>query len=248
MRYFLTKINKVIKRNIKQFKYRPIRVFCLHQISDEHDQFSCYDCDWIQKSKFESFIKSCQGKYVFISLLEAERKIKSDLFRCRNYAVLTADDGYNSIIDVLPWLEERNIPITLFLNVKYLDGNSLSQHMIDLVESQKGTIDKLDKLYITMPQLSEICKYSNVSIASHGFEHIDATKLGKNEFQQQIAKNIEVLKQYPNFVPFHAYTWGRHNCDTDSVVFANGLTPVLMDGNPNYSDKYFIHRELPQIK
>lgn len=233
-------------RKLLHLRYRPIRVFCIHHVSEAFDPMTTYQCDWVSTKVFQSSIQNLKKKYIFISLSEAHRKLQKDLFRCRRFAVLTADDGYRCIFDLLPWLEENNIPITLFVNARYLDGQSCSPHIMMLarkVDEDVSEKEVAQGLYLTESMLKEVCR-SSVSLASHGYEHLDATKLEPEEFVDQIRKNVSYLSSREGYIPFHAYTWGRHDIQNDVTLKGLGIVPVYMDGQKNYNDSHAIHREL----
>ena len=213
-----------------KLRLQPIRVFCLHHITTTFDTTSMCDGDWLEISTFRNRVEQMQRVgYTFISLDDAYRKIQKDVFRCRKYAVLTADDGYKSLDEILPWLIEHHIPITLFINGKYTDGKSQR-----IVEGKHFT-------YLTTADLQHYVEtsYGLISIQSHGYEHLDAIAMSPADFRQQIEKNIDVLRG-----AFHAYTWGRHNTQTDAILKEYNMIPVLIDGMKNYNDASCIHREL----
>ena len=183
--------------------------------------------------------------YSFISLEEARNKLKKDKFRGKKYAVLTFDDGYSSSFAVLKWLEDQRIPFTLFLNAKYLDGVSCSKHVLDLARMgiPDMTEEELaDGLYLTNKELSSLSS-PMLSIASHGYEHVNASLLDSRVFMDDVKKNFSVLNRFFATIPFHAYTWGAHTPATDSVLKEMEIIPVLMDGEMNYNEAGFIHRE-----
>lgn len=222
-----------IQNRLKKFRLQPIRVFCLHHISAKFDVTSMCDGDWMEIGAFKNRVEQMQQVgYVFISLEEAYTKIQKDIFRCHKYAVLTADDGYKSLDEILPWLIERQIPITLFINGKYSDG-----------KSQRKEPGK-HFTYLTAAELQHYVEISHglISLQSHGYEHLDATAMSPADFRQQIEKNIDILRG-----AFHAYTWGRHNTQTDAILKEYNMIPVLIDGMKNYDDASCIHRELFEI-
>ena len=183
--------------------------------------------------------------YSFISLEEARNKLKKDKFRGKKYAVLTFDDGYSSSFAVLKWLEDQRIPFTLFLNAKYLNGLSCSEHILDLarIGIPDMTEEELaDGLYLTNKELSFLSS-PMLSIASHGYEHVNASSLDSCSFMDDVKNNFSVLNRFFNTIPFHAYTWGAHSPETDSILKKMGIIPVLMDGEMNYNEAGFIHRE-----
>ncbi len=225
-----------VKRHWVHFRFQPIRVFVFHQVSASFDPSTMWSCDWTEIEQFKRNILKLKSEYTFISLPEAYEKLKKDKFRVRKYAVLTADDGYKSLHEVLPWLIEQRIPITLFINGKYTDG--ISQR-----EEQDMKFE-----YLLTSELQQYVKggHGLVKVQSHGWEHLDATLMTVSDFRLQIDKNISYIEQnhLSKTVGFHAYTWGRHSDETDGVLLKEKIVPVLVDGMKNYDYSGFVHREL----
>lgn len=226
-----------IHRKWMKLRLRPIRVFCLHHITKSYDVNSMCNGDWMNVDSFKQTIRHMQQQgYRFISLDEAYHKVQHDFIRCHRYAVLTADDGYKSLDEVLPWLIENKLPITLFINGKYTDGISCRE-----VKGKRFS-------YLTTNDLQKYVHASDglISIQSHGWEHLEAAKMTADEFTKQIENNNTYIKQnkLSKDVRFHAYTWGKHNGVTDRVLAEHNVISVLIDGMKNYNDKSLIHREL----
>ena len=235
---------KRIRRKLLRLRLRPIRVFCLHQISPEYDPLRCCEGDWMSEDSFIRTMEVLLKEYTFIPLSAARKKLATDIIRLRNFAVLTFDDGYRSVLPTLKWLDSQGIPYTLFLNGKYLDGQSCSAHVLENARRIDSctTESELSKgLYLDEKDIKGL----TACVGSHGYEHLDATQLARPEFRSQLKMNIDLLKGFKNFyIPFHAYTWGRHDDESDSVLTELGLIPVLIDGQKNYNDPQVIHREL----
>lgn len=209
---------------------QPIRVFCMHHVCKTFDAESMNKGDWMQIDDFKRKVSDLQRNGVeFISLTEAYNKITNDKFRNRKYAVLTFDDGNASLKEILPWLEKQHIPVTLFINGKYLDGKSYRNN------PKEQYLTKEELFALTTPL---------IEIGSHGWEHLDASKISADEFKLIIEQNIQLLHAHPRYVPFHAYTWGRYTKGSNSVLTQMNITPVLMDGMKNYDEPHIIHREL----
>jgi len=241
-----------------KLRLQPIRVYCLHHVCEQFDPESMNECDWMPIDEFKRKVLSLKagetakrrnGKMVkgrgveFISLAEAYRHICKDWFRWKKFAVITFDDGYASLKEILPWLNEQKMPVTLFVNPDYAAGKAFR-------ETSK-------EQYLTIEELSELAQTPNtkhhtpkVEIGMHGLQHVDVSKMSEVEFQifaeesivktQSIASRLSPLA----YIPFWAYTWGHHNPMTDKVLKENGIVPVLMDGMKNYNDPNCIHREL----
>ena len=149
---------------------RPIRVFCLHHVCEKFDAESMNECDWMQIDEFKSkVIAMLQDGVEFISLTDAYQHICNDWLRRKKYAVLTFDDGYSSLKEILPWLEKHHVPATLFINGKYLDGNSYRKNP--------------NEEYLTKEELFDLTT-PLIEIGSHGWEHIDASKQTIDEFKR----------------------------------------------------------------
>lgn len=226
----LTEILAKIRRKWTKIRLRPIHVYCFHHVCAKFDAETMVACDWMQIDEFKKeIIAARQNGVEFISLTEAQEIMQRDIFRCKKYEVLTFDDGYASLKEILPWLEEQKIPVTLFINGKYLDGKSYRKN------PNERYLTKGELLALTSPY---------IEIGSHGWQHTDAIEMSADEFEQSITQNNELLHTHQRYIPFHAYTWGRHTKATDAYLQAQGITPVLMDGMPNYNNPAVIHREL----
>ena len=229
----LTKIIPTIKRRLLKLRLLPIRVYCLHHVCAMFDADSMNECDWMQIDEFKRKVLALLNDGVeFISLTEAYDKIKNDKFRNHKYVVLTFDDGYASLKEILPWLEEQHIPATLFINGKYLDGKSYRNSPLEEYLTQ-------DELFALTSPLLEV--------GSHGWEHVRATGQTEAEFKQSIELDISILSKHPRYIPFHAYTYGEHNVASDNVLYQKSIIPVYIDGLKNYNEKNAIHRELLEV-
>lgn len=221
---------KKIQRKWMKIRLQPIRVFCLHHVCEQFDADAMCACDWMALDEFKLKINALRSQgYLFISLTAAYEHLKKDWFRRKKYAVLTFDDGYKSLKEVLPWLEEQQIPATLFINGKYLDGKSYRESP----NEQYLTYDELFSL--TSPF---------IEIGHHGWEHTAATEMTDEELLESLQKNMEVLFAHPRYIPFWAYTWGRVTQNTDLILHKNLIVPILITGGKNYSFKGNINREI----
>ena len=221
-----------IMRKLMKMRLQPIRVFCLHHVCAEYDPESMNACDWMQIDEFKAKVQGLQRDGVkFISLTDAYSKMTNDKFRTRKYAVLTFDDGYESLKEILPWLNEQHIPATLFINGKYTDGKSYRKNP----KEKYLTNEELDQLYKLYPLLT---------IGSHGWEHMHTTDMKNDEFVASAEKNVGLLKEHPCYIPFWAYAYGDHTQFTDMHLWNQHIVPIYIDGMKNYNEPNVIHREL----
>jgi len=226
-----------IKQRWIRFRFKPIPIFVFHSVSEEYNPMLWCRCDWTQTELFKKNILNLKKRYKFIALPNAQKHLKEDKMRFKNYAVLTADDGYRSVLDVLPWLEQQKIPITLFVNTKYLDKKSWSVINERQARKTKPDVNMIMEvcpdLYMSKEELFNIVS-ENVMIGLHGSEHIDATKVSEEAFRNNVEDCIKELDWHPRYIPYFAYTWGHHNNYTDAVLKEFGLTTVLTGGSMNY--------------
>ena len=113
-----------IRNRLFQRLYSPIRIFVFHHVSDIRNPLISAEQDWTESQTFYDNLSKIQKKYEFISLEAAILLLNRYWPRNKRYAVLTTDDGLQSILHVWPWLEKHSIPLTCFVNAKYLDGVS----------------------------------------------------------------------------------------------------------------------------
>ena len=213
----ISTIFKKIQRKWIKLRLQPIPVFCLHHVCEQFDAESMYPCDWMKLSEFKQKINALRRKgYQFISLADAYNHLTKDLFRRKKYAVLTFDDGYKSLLEVLPWLEKQNIPATLFINGKYLDGTSYR-------ESPKEQYLTYDELFALNSPLIEI--------GHHGWSHTPVCQMTNEEFIQSLRLNLDAISNHPRYISFWAYTYGNSTTQSDSMLQNNQLVPVKVSGS-----------------
>lgn len=222
----------IIKRKIVYKCVKPIRVFCFHQVSDVFEPETMWKCDWTQTDVFKRNIITLKKKYTFISLQDVTAHLKHDRFRSKRYACLTADDGWSSLKNILPWLAEQKIPITLFLNPLYLDG----------IHHQGRSTEKL----LTRDDVLELVDSCSpyITIASHGWSHKDCLEMTDDVFLENVTKAEKAIETMDGKVPYYAFTYGRKRLTQVDILNNKGLVPVFMDGQENRMDDSCIHRQL----
>ena len=226
----ISKLLHKFYRKLLRLRLQPIRVFCLHHVCEQFDADTMYACDWMALDEFKQKINILRDDgYQFISITDAYEQLKKDRFRRKKYAVLTFDDGYKSLKEILPWLEEQKIPATFFINGKYLDGKSYR-------ETPKEQYLTYDELFALTSPLIEI--------GHHGWEHKSVNDMSEAELIESMQKNIEILSSHPRYIPFWAYTCGRHDKNSDIILSDNGVIPVLVNGGKNYMWMGDVSREL----
>ena len=220
-----------VKRKLLKMRFRPIRVFVFHQVSETFEPETMVQNDWTELGKYKAAILKLKMEYEFISLKEAEHKIATDHFRRKNYAVLTSDDGWQSLLNIVPWLIEQKIPVTLFVNPAYFDGKAYRTYKTERYLSEcelKNLVDSSKGL---------------VTVGLHGWEHTDVTQSTEMNFRNDVTKSFDVLSKMQNFVPYFAFTWGHFNEMALSVCSDFHLIPIFTSGNKNYNNPLKIDRD-----
>ena len=240
----LTEIVAKIRRKWTKIRLQPIRVFCFHHVSDAYDASYMWEEDWTNTDVLKNFIgKMQQYGYTFISLQKAYEKLKRDRFRCKKYAVLTADDGFKSLLNILPWLEEKRIPITLFINPKYILEDSIGINTQNRIEQTQSKLSS-DEIYLKLRDKQAI-QSPYVSFGYHGFEHLDEWRIDKETFIQNVEQCMDSIHgRFPNVVPYYAHTYGHAQKRNDAILLSKGITPIYTSGAVNYTDTEYIDREL----
>ena len=219
-----------LKRHVLQMWMRPIRVFVFHQVSDVFEPETMWDCDWTQTEVFKQNCLTLMKKYKFISLEEVREHLSKDKWRFKRYAALTADDGWASLTNILPWLTEQKIPVTLFLNPSCLDGIHKNSRKTDKLLTRQDVLRIIEagKPYVT--------------VASHGWTHKSCAQMTLDEFVESVRASEEVLDNIPAKVPFFAFASGQFTCAQVSYLRGRKLVPVFVDGQDNGKDPSSIHR------
>ena len=95
-----------------------------HQVTPEFDANTQHMYTWTQLDVFKSAVGYLEEKFRIVPLHEALASISRGTLNGPCVA-LTFDDGDISIADyVAPFLRQRDLPATLFINSAYLDGRS----------------------------------------------------------------------------------------------------------------------------
>lgn len=220
-----------VKRFFLHLRLRPIRVLLFHQVSDTFDESTMKKGDWTNIDEMKAYLMQLTKRYTFISIDEAYNHIIGDKVRTRRYAVLTSDDGWASLKNILPWLNEQRIPVALFVNPRYFDGSHYREKDTEKYLSK----EELER-YVTI--------FPNISVGLHGLEHIPVNNMDKDQLKKYIQESILQTQSLPNYVPYWAYTWGIGTKISDEMLHANGIVPVYIDSEKNWNDSSMIHREL----
>ena len=226
-------------------RFRPIRVFVFHHVSDVYDPLLCGEDDWTQTDQFKRNIQSLQMRYQFISLSDACNKLKHDVFRLRNYAVLTTDDGLASVLNISPWLEEHHIPLTLFVNTSLMEGDMLKPISLERLKKIAPDADFAEiakRTYLSKEQIWAMTS-PLIEIGLHGHEHLNARQISEDRFEQDCEIEQTILLSHPRYIAAYAYPWGLSTDASVKYLQAHGIVPIVVNKAKNYAWNGIICRE-----
>lgn len=178
-----------------QKKTRLILAF--HEIDSNGNKYA------VSQKRFESIVKKLMKEYVFVSLetlLSSQTK--------KNLATITFDDGYESVLKIVPFLNLHKIPATIFIltNPKRVNRKELDANSNFLKESE---IKKLLSIGWTL--------------GSHGETHTDFSALATESLEQEIRDSkYKLEKMYGVEVKYFAYPKGVVDTNIATLVKRNG--------------------------
>lgn len=100
----------------------------------------------------------------------------------------------------------------------------------------------LSDLYLTPSQLEHLDP-SLFTIGMHGYEHYNSLQLSDEDFMDNVDKDMALLSNYPNFIPFFCFPYGFARDSQLKLLREAGLIPVLCSGGDNYSVDRVIYRQ-----
>jgi peptidoglycan/xylan/chitin deacetylase (PgdA/CDA1 family) len=239
------KLMTKIWHKLMKMRLQPIHVFAFHHVSETLDPLVCQEDDWTQLDQFMRNIEKLQTQYKFISLSDAYDKLCHDTMRLSHYAVLTADDGLASVLNIIPWLEEKKIPLTLFVNTRFMEGDVLKPiHKRWLHEIAPDADEKeiARKMYLSKSQLFALTS-SYIEVGMHGHRHLYIPAATEEQFEEDLNMCMQILQKHPRFIPAYAYPWGDETIESLHYMDAHGIVPVVLNALGNYKYDNYIDRE-----
>ncbi len=241
----MSRILDKIKRYWIKLRFRPIRIFVFHHVSDVYDPLLCGEDEWTQTDQFKRNIRELQKRYQFISLAEACHKLKHDVSRLRNYAVLTTDDGLASVLNVIPWLEEQKIPLTLFVNTRFMERDILKPISIERLKTIAPDADVLaiaKRMYLSKEQIFAFTS-PLLEIGMHGHDHLNAQRISESRFEEDFEIGREIIQTHPRYIKAYAYPWGKHTIESTTYMDKLGILSLAVRKGKNYIWKPCLNRE-----
>lgn len=184
-------------------------VLMYHNVSDTTPRSTSVTLDelkshieWLQSNNFQ-----------ILDLQDALDGIKKDKFTEQDYIVaLSFDDSHKSVCDTAwPYLKEKNIPFTFFINSEPIEKKFASQ--------------------CTIEQLQAMAKSDLVTIGNHGQTHMHMANRFEFESEQAWLKAIQKeIVQAESFIEqqlgikpnLFAYPYGEYNQEVQALLKKRG--------------------------
>lgn len=218
---FFLIINTIKYNNKLEFKLLDAKVLMYHRFDDAR-----YPSTNISLKDFKKQIDVIvKNKYKVITCSQYLKLCHKKNKDNHKYIIITIDDGFKSIKNVLPIFDEYNFKFTLFLNMKEILSNSPDYFSIDDI---KKLID------------------SGHDIQNHTFSHKVLPSLNETEMKNEIMKNHDLLLKLFN-VNSNIFSLPYGNTNYKIINFLKEKGYELCFGQHTgtineYSDKYYLPR------
>ena len=219
-------------------------IFLYHDVSNsDSPQYSEHYSTKI--SAFHNHIEFFSKHFKFVSLDEI---ISADHGEQERLAAITFDDGFLSVkTEILPYLKERGIPFTVFLNTSAVKTNSLKY------KTGNASIERSyeTKVYLDENDVWEISE-QGVLIGSHTANHKVLSECAAAELGEEISDAKHYLETLVKYKIKHlALPFGKREHYNDAVLkfCRNAGHEYIYSTNPVFFDRKYLNasRLIPRI-
>lgn len=174
----------------------------------------------------------------FISLEDAEQKLKGILPSSSKELLITFDDGYlNTITTALPILTQFGIPAAMSICGSYL-----------LPDTRKNIDMHYDKAFAEIEMIKKWTDHGNAVLA-HSYSHFKLTHLSKEDCFFEIEEDYQAIRKNCGIIPRGiAYPYGSVNDQVINIVknyyeygFATDLGAEISWDNRFHLKRYCIY-------
>lgn len=166
---------------------------------------------WISPRRFErqlDFLMHSGYRFIsetdFLDTLEGRRELN------RKEILLTFDDGYSMLLDnALPALEERGIPVLIFLVTSYAGRDN----------SWELSLPGRRATHLGWDDVSQLASRQGISFGSHSRSHRDLTRLPRQKVEDELLISKQVIEHHTGLeVQSISYPFGRVNAQVAAVA------------------------------
>ncbi len=239
-----------------------------HQLGDHFNPKVHNKFIWNTTDLFEAHMSYLQQHFTIVSLREGLKVLKNKTIN-DTLVSITFDDGDASMTSfAMPILERLQIPATFFINTAYgaekmgywynLGPYFKDKQLLDASISIRNTADPNE--YHHLLKLEDASNHKNSSAKSpfyadykdfqtcnnplfhfglHGHEHLRFSMLTRAAQKENLRKNIDAMKNWPNYVPHFAIPFGKpQDWNTDTLEIAKEFDVVPFLAHHGYNTTY----------
>ena len=181
------------------------RILALHSLEPHF-----FDLSSISLGEFGSLIEMCDQQGLRIGTI-AESITDS------NTVAITFDDGYSDLLALLPLLEKRRLPITVFMPTAY----------IGKANSWDNFLNRGKRRHLSAVEIKQLAD-AGVEFGSHSHTHCDLSLFGADDIETELRQSKQILEALiGREVRYVAYPFGRSNDRVTAIArklgYQNGL-------------------------
>lgn len=218
-----------------------------HQLGETLDPKVHNKHIWNNVAFFKEQMAYLKENYQIVTLKEGVERLQSNNVK-ETIVCLTFDDGDISIANLaMPLLEQLNIPATFFINTSYGNEKlgywyNLGPYFDDkeLIEASKEIRNTTNSsIYNRLLEFETNCNskyasevspfYSDYNVfrncknplfhfGLHGHEHLRFSMLPYQEQKQNLLRNIDAMRNWPNYLPYFAIPFGQPRDWNDNTI------------------------------
>ncbi len=205
-------LRKLVKSFFSVKLFKPllkdkIFIFCYHDISDENQfQHSQYYSTTV--SAFKEQIEFIKENFEIIAIDKLCQQ--EELKRGVSYAVITFDDGFESVIqNAYPFLKLQNIPFTVFINKCAVLHNQIWFSDLVLHAGDRDFLEKFYNQYFNLKKEDVKTKFINGDLMQAVLHvNFDDFNIEKIEYTAKVYADLEQLKLWKENEAL--LTYGNH--------------------------------------
>lgn len=186
LRSFLSLLFFVYDLATKKYA-RSVVILCYHSFANSNNRYA------VNLEVFKKQVRRIQKFADFVRINDLKVPAKNG----RAKVALTIDDGLSSVMDILPFTQANNIPVSLFI-------------LANPEKANRAELDT-DEKFLTWTQIKQLHK-AGWTIGCHSSTHSDFSKLSNDEIVKEIIDSKKVLETKLGFsIDSIAYPKGSYS-------------------------------------
>ncbi len=182
----------------------------------------------INPEVFEKHLEYFSERYNIAHLDSLREHYENGSSLQRDSLFITFDDGWISNFSLLPLIEEKSVPITIFLTTSFMGTD---RKPAPITYYQDDTIDEVENVssfeaYRTMLNHEEIKEMSKVAnFQSHGVHHHPSTLLSEDQLRTELLESRKAIEAITGKKVYaFAYPYNRAGVREAEIVASCGYS------------------------